>query len=150
VGTTVAVDVLAAAAIENAGAGAVDRIPVDLAGERLIRAGTTHLDSLGQRLEERRVARILQPIVLGDADGEVDTDDFLYTIDLGLVHPTRRPPEIANPLCREMLARLITLRRQENLNAAWWRWRRAKGGLDAVALAYGPNRPCHLLGSRAA
>jgi hypothetical protein len=128
------VNALAAAAIEEADAAPIGRVHIDRAVERLIRARTTHLDSLGQRLAEPRVARILQPILLGDEDVETETDDFQYTVDLGLVHPTLRPPQIANPLYREVLARQLTLRRQENLNPPWWRWQRPDGGLDFPAL----------------
>jgi hypothetical protein len=128
------VNALAAAAIEEADAAPIGRAHIDRAVERLIRARTTHLDSLGQRLAEPRVARILQPILLGDEDVETETDDFQYTVDLGLVHPTLRPPQIANPLYREVLARQLTLRRQENLNPPWWRWQRPDGGLDFPAL----------------
>jgi hypothetical protein len=64
---------------------------VDQAREQLILARTTHLDSLGQRLREPRVAKIVQAVLLGDEPWSIaqSSDDFQYAVDLGLI---RRGP----------------------------------------------------------
>lgn len=107
---------------------------VDEARERLIRARTTHLDSLAERLKEPRVATTVQAVLLGDAPVQVDTDDFQYVVDLGLVTPRSGGAEAANPLYREVLARQLSLNLQANLPLPWWPWATHDGRLDFPAL----------------
>jgi hypothetical protein len=113
---------------------AIEVSHVEEARERLIRARTTHLDSLGQRLREPRVARVVQSVLLGDTTVSISSDDFRYTVDLGLISDEVQPPAIANPLYREVLARELSADGQANLPAPWWPWRREDGGLDMAAL----------------
>jgi hypothetical protein len=112
----------------------ITRAHVDEARERLIRARTTHLDSLAERLKEPRVATIVQAVLLGDEPVQVDTDDFQYVVDLGLVKRTSGGAEPANPLYREVLARQLSLNVQANLPRPWWPWATSDGGLDVPAL----------------
>jgi hypothetical protein len=109
---------------------------IDDAKERLVLARVTHLDNLAERLREDRVARVVLPILLGDVPDGVDTttDDFQYAVDLGLVRRGRSAPEIANPLYREVLARQLSQRRQDNLPSPWWKWLHEDGTLDMEAL----------------
>jgi len=112
----------------------ITRGHVDEARERLIRSRTTHLDSLAERLKEPRVATIVQAVLLGDEPVQVDTDDFQYVVDLGLVKRTAGGAEAANPLYREVLARQLSLNVQANLPLPWWPWSTAEGRLDFPAL----------------
>ncbi len=107
---------------------------VDAAKEALIRSRTTHLDALGQRLKEPRVARVVQAVLLGDAEVPYDTDDFTYTVDLGLIVQAKSGAVIANPLYREVLARELSYRVQSNLAQPWWPWSKPDGKLDVLAL----------------
>lgn len=107
---------------------------IDGAKEALVLARTTHLDALGQRLKEPRVARVVQAVLLGDMEVPYDTDDYSYAVDLGLVADNRSGATIANPLYREVLARELSYRTQRNLRDPWWRWSRADGTLDVPAL----------------
>lgn len=107
---------------------------VDVAKERLIQSRTTHLDALAERLKEARVARMIQPILLGDERVAYDSDDFQYVVDLGLVRRGRDGAEAANPLYREVLARQLSYNVQENLPRPRWRWQTPSGGLDMHAL----------------
>jgi len=109
---------------------------IDEAKERLIRARTTHLDSLAERLKEERVARIVQPVLLGDTPFAVpyEHDDFQYVLDLGLLQHGAAGAEAANPMYREVLVRQLTLRMQKAISAPTWRWRTAAGRLDFPAL----------------
>jgi hypothetical protein len=124
------------------------RAHVDEARERLIRSRTTHLDSLAERLKEPRVATIVQAVLLGDEPVQVDTDDFQYVVDLGLVKRTSGGAETANPLYREVLARQLSLNVQANLPVPRWPWASADGRLDFAAgrgamdllVDYGPDR----------
>jgi hypothetical protein len=88
--------------------GAITAGQVEDAKERLIRARATHLDALVARLHEPRVERVIEPIVAGTWPG-TDTsfdDDVSYVHDLGLIKGTRQL-EIANPIYREVLLRVL-------------------------------------------
>lgn len=81
---------------------------VDEAKERLILARATHLDSLVARLSEPRVQRVIEPALSGSL-AHVDptySDDLSYLRDLGLVAPAS-PVQIANPIYREVIARVL-------------------------------------------
>lgn len=81
---------------------------VEEAKERLIRKRATHLDALVARLREPRVERVIEPILAGTWPG-TDTsfdDDVSYVHDLGLIRGTREL-EIANPIYREVLLRVL-------------------------------------------
>nr|WP_322760045.1 ATP-binding protein [Frankia sp. Cr2] len=81
---------------------------VDQAKERLILARATHLDSLAAKLAEPRVRRILEPVLAGNLLAlDPYDDDLTYVRDLGLVTP-RNPVQVANPIYREVIARVLT------------------------------------------
>ena len=128
------VNALARGATQLAGEQTVSLPHVEAAREALIRARSTHLDALAERLRDPHVAPVIQAVLLGDLDVETDTDDYQLTVDLGLLDDSTRPPTIANPLYREILARQLARRRQDNLPAPWWPWRTTSGGLDMAAL----------------
>jgi len=109
---------------------------MDRAKERLITARTTHLDALGQRLREPRVARVMASLLLGDDPSAIDyqSDDFLYVQDLGLVGEGSQGAQAANPLYREILARELSYNIQQSLPAPEWPWRRPDGKLDFPSL----------------
>ncbi|MEU6730122.1 ATP-binding protein [Nonomuraea wenchangensis] len=88
--------------------GAITCERIEEAKERLIRKRATHLDALVARLHEPRVERVIEPIVAGtypDTDAAFD-DDVSYVHDLGLIRGTR-DLEIANPIYREVLLRVL-------------------------------------------
>ncbi|MFI6630665.1 ATP-binding protein [Nonomuraea fuscirosea] len=88
--------------------GTITAESVDVAKERLIRARATHLDSLAARLQDPRVKRVIEPIVAGMPPGtDMSFDqDVAYVHDLGLIRDTRAL-EIANPIYREVLLRVL-------------------------------------------
>jgi hypothetical protein len=91
---------------------------VEDAKERLIRKRATHLDSLVARLREPRVERVIEPILAGtwpDTDSSFD-DDVSYVHDLGLIRATREL-EIANPIYREVLLRILGQRTERFVQA---------------------------------
>lgn len=131
------VNALAAIAVEDLAPDrsvAITSATIDEAKERLIRARTTHLDSLAHRLADRRVSGVIRAVLLGDERLDLRDDDFAYTEDLGLVVQTPSGVEIANPLYREVLARELSYNEQHNLPLPWWRWQTDTGGLDMAAL----------------
>ncbi|GGK62308.1 hypothetical protein Sme01_04280 [Sphaerisporangium melleum] len=91
---------------------------VEEAKERLIRKRATHLDALVARLRELRVERVIEPILAGtwpDIDTSFD-DDVSYVHDLGLIRGTREL-EIANPIYREVLLRVLGHRTERFVQA---------------------------------
>ena len=104
---------------------------VDEAGERLIVARATHLDSLVARLHEPRVRRVIEPVVAGTL-GEVDEhydDDVAYVRDLGLVAPDK-PLRVANPIYREVIVRVLGSSAEEHMALEPRRFVRPDGRLD--------------------
>ena len=79
------------------------------AKEKIIREQGTHLDSMMEKLEEPRVRRIVEPVMLG---GGVDRtrfrDDVSYCIDLGLLVDDRGSLKPANPIYAETIGRFLT------------------------------------------
>ncbi|WP_395811661.1 ATP-binding protein [Archangium minus] len=108
---------------------------VDAAKEILLRRQDTHLDSLAERLREPRVRRILEPLLAGLALGEVPADDLRFVQDLGLV---RLAPagglEVANPLYREVIPRVLANTAFASLPPQSITWLRADGRLDTERL----------------
>jgi hypothetical protein len=81
---------------------------VEEAKERLILARVTHLDSLAAKLAEPRVRRVLEPVLAGIVVNlDAYDDDLTYVRDLGLISP-RNPVRVANPIYREVVARVLT------------------------------------------
>jgi AAA-like domain len=97
--------------------GLVTAADVHRAVEILILRRDTHLDHLGDKLSEPRVARVIGRILAGDdAFGSPDEtyhDDVQYLKDLGLIHRSQQGLAIANPIYREVIPRQLTSVQQE-------------------------------------
>ena len=92
------------------------------ARERLIQRRDTHLDQLGAVLSERRVQRVIEPLLSGEAGEEMfRPDDLQYVRDLGLVAQSK-PVRVANPIYREVVPRELTSVTEEVLvqEPAWY------------------------------
>jgi len=88
------------------------------AKERLILARATHLDSLISKLVEPRVHRVIAPVLSGELMvSDVYNDDIAYVRDLGLVSRDN-PLRIANPIYREVTARVLTSTAESNVVAS--------------------------------
>jgi hypothetical protein len=114
----------------------IDAAHVDQAKDLLIASRATHIDSLGQRLREARVRRVVQPILTGASDPQMADDDaFVFCQDLGLVTIGEDgSPGIANAIYREVLARELSFGMQMAIPPPEFRWKREDGGLDMDAL----------------
>ncbi|MDZ7759230.1 MAG: AAA-like domain-containing protein [Desulfovermiculus sp.] len=110
---------------------AISKEMVDQAKENLIARRETHLDQLGDKLQEERVQRVVAPMLEG-RDLNVRLDDIQYVQDLGLIRDTSQGPQIANPIYAEIIPRELTVSEQANLEArydqAWYI--RSDGSLD--------------------
>lgn len=105
------VNALAREVVEEIGVPVPEPITADhleQAKERLILARATHLDSLAAKLAEPRVRHILEPVIAGTLlTLDPYDDDLVYARDLGLITPSN-PPRVANPIYREVIARVLT------------------------------------------
>ena len=93
-------------------------VTAELAGEaiqNIILNRPTHIDSLLERLKEDRVRKIIEPVILGEGFIDRDSDDFLYTGDLGLIRVVNGRIEPANPIYAEVIVRKLSSNMQGEL-----------------------------------
>lgn len=80
---------------------------IERAKETLILRRDTHIDQLVHKLQEPRVRRIIDAIILGQETPEdFSIDDLQYVRDLGLI--TQKGIKIANPIYQEVIPRELT------------------------------------------
>jgi hypothetical protein len=86
------------------------------AKENLIQARTPHLDSLGERLKDTDVKKVIEAIMAGKINPTLaQWREFEQCVHLGLVALDRGEPIIANPLYREVLPRVLNYGMQMDL-----------------------------------
>ncbi|BAZ10562.1 hypothetical protein NIES4071_23850 [Calothrix sp. NIES-4071] len=108
---------------------------INKAKEILILRNDTHLDSLADRLEESRIKAIIEPMLAGTELGNVPNDDIQFVLDLGLCKMNPQGGlEIANPIYREILPRVLTITPMASLPQITPTWLTPKGELDVDAL----------------
>jgi hypothetical protein len=83
--------------------------------QTIILNSPTHIDSLLERLKEERVHRIIEPLILGEGFIDKESDDFLYTRDLGLIRVVNSRIEPANPIYAEVIIRKLSSFTQDEL-----------------------------------
>jgi hypothetical protein len=83
-----------------------------------------HIDSLLERLHENRVRRIIEPVILGEAE-DIDylSDDFMYCLNLGLIKIENGQIAAGNRVYGEVFIRTLTYNTQfalqSTIKAAW-------------------------------
>ncbi len=100
---------------------AVSADAICAAREQLILRRETHLDQLTDKLQEKRVQRVVEPLLSGAESAEaIPQDDIEYVHDLGLVRLV--PFAIANPIYQEVIPRDLTYTTQIRLqhDPAWY------------------------------
>jgi hypothetical protein len=88
---------------------------VSQAIQNIILNRPTHIDSLLERLKEERVRKIIEPMILGEGFIDKNSDDFLYTRDLGLIRVVNTRITPANPIYAEVIIRKLSSNTQEEL-----------------------------------
>jgi hypothetical protein len=85
---------------------------VEQAVEAIIRQREMHLDSLMKRLSEKRVQRIVEPVILGDPGMyDIYDDDYRYVLDLGLLVESPQGLVVpANRIYGEVMIRTLNSR----------------------------------------
>jgi hypothetical protein len=108
---------------------------VEEAKELMIQERRTHIDSLIARLREERVKRIVAPMIVGETtSGDVVDDDFAYVLGLGLLTRREGSYQVANPIYREVIPRVLTHDQQLQIpNQTSW-YVKADGKLDMPRL----------------
>ncbi len=106
------------------------------AAERLIRRRETHLDQLADKLQEKRVRRVVAPLLEGNADPQsIPEDDLQYVMDLGLVSRWDNGTiSIANQIYREVIPRQLTWSSQMMLPQQTPWYTRPDGSLEMTKL----------------
>lgn len=94
------------------------------AKERLILRRETHLDQLVDKLQEERVRRVIEPILVGEAfEQRFRAADVEYVVDLGLVKRDRTGAlHLANHIYQEIIPRELAWDAQTGMaiEAAWY------------------------------
>jgi hypothetical protein len=108
---------------------------IEQAKELLIKSRAVHIDSLGERLKEDRVKRVIQPILAGSIDPDLGRQNanVQYCMDLGLIIWDDELT-IANPIYREVLIRTLNSGYQDGIAKPDFRWAKPNGDLDLNAL----------------
>ncbi len=100
----------------------VTRAMVLAAKEALILARVTHLHQLTDKLQEERVRRVIETVLVGADDASnLPPDDIEYVADLGLIR-LRPVLSIANPIYREVIPRELTWSTEQMMTqeTAWY------------------------------
>ncbi|MFM7204728.1 MAG: ATP-binding protein, partial [Myxococcota bacterium] len=108
---------------------------VEEAKELLIKRRDTHLDSLGERLREPRVKRIIEPMLAGAHLPELPSDDLRYVVDLGLLERGEGGAlQIANPIYAQIIPRELTDGIEASMGAIHPTWLLPAGQLSLEKL----------------
>jgi hypothetical protein len=89
---------------------------VHKAVQSIILTRPTHIDSLLERLKEERVRKVVEPVILGGEYTDKESDDFLYTRDLGLIRVVNSLIMPANPIYAEVIVRKLSSDTQDALH----------------------------------
>ena len=100
----------------------VDEQAVLQAKENLILRRETHIDQLADKLREKRVQEVIEPLITGTPHpSDLKEDDLQYVTDLGLV---KRKPQVrvSNPIYLEVIPRMLTSTTQDTLpyQTSWY------------------------------
>jgi hypothetical protein len=90
---------------------------VDKAIQTIILRRDTHIDSLLERLKEERVRRVIEPVIIGElSEIRIQSDDYRYTTDLGLIKEANGVIMPSNPIYAEVIIRTLSADSQKDLS----------------------------------
>jgi hypothetical protein len=108
------------------------------AREQMIQARETHLDALEVRLRDPKIRRVVESIIVGAVDPDINraNPDVQLAMDLGLISWTTETGfVIANPIYADILTRYLNAGYHDNLPPpSSWHWQQEDGSLDMDAL----------------
>ncbi|MDX1654718.1 MAG: ATP-binding protein [Candidatus Competibacteraceae bacterium] len=112
----------------------IGRELVNEAKENLILRRETHLDQLIDKLQEERVRRVIEPLLVGSEEAErIPGDDLQYVQDLGLIKIDRQV-YISNPIYQEVIPRELVYSETVTLTQPTSWYLRTDGTLDLSRL----------------
>ena len=112
----------------------IEKDAVVAARDRLILDGPTRFRNFADRLKEPRVRRVIEPILAGRAEFfSTDRADLVHVRALGLTKANGEV-EIANPIYREVVPRLLSVAAEPRLSADNTPFLRADRSLDVPKL----------------
>ena len=88
---------------------------VSKAIQMLILRNDTHYDSLMARLDEERVRRIIEPVIIGGTTIDRNSSDYGYVKDMGFIRDNNGLIEPANPIYGEIIIRTLSRNSQEDI-----------------------------------
>ena len=92
---------------------------VDQAVQNIIYRRDTHIDSLLERLKEKRVQKIIEPVIIGQDKGfNYADDDFQYVMDLGLIKNDTGVIKPSNPIYAEVIIRSLSSAAQMSMESS--------------------------------
>ena len=107
---------------------------IEEAREQMIMARETHLDTLGERLRDPRIRRVVEPVLTGEFNPDLGrtNPDVMLAIDLGLVQWTSETGlTISNPVYVEILTRHLNSGYHDILPPpSSWQWQKPDGSMD--------------------
>lgn len=111
---------------------------IDEAKETLVRTRPHHLQSLGSRLEDERVRRVIEAIMSGGELATLRSDDREYVLELGLVRfDDAGQLRLANPIYADAMPRALAATIQMGMPAPGPGWLDDAGRLDPIRLLTG-------------
>lgn len=115
---------------------AITAAHVDAARDTLILERRSHIDALIARLHEPRVQRILEPMLTGGRIPGAETldDDLSYVAGLGILTLRNGEYQIANPIYREVIPRVLSYVQQVQIHLPPRAFLLPDGGLDMSRL----------------
>ena len=91
---------------------------VEQAVQTIIQRRDVHIDSLLERLHEDRVRKVIEPVILGyGEDIDYISDDFMYTLNLGLVKSENGRVSPGNRIYGEVFIRMLSYNTQYALQS---------------------------------
>lgn len=111
---------------------------IDRSKENLILRRDTHLDQLGDKLQEERVRKVIEPILAGFKDPEqIPIDDLYYARDLGLIRIDGQI-HIANRIYEEIIPRELSYGTQVTISEepAWYILPSGRLDMDKLLAAF--------------
>ncbi len=109
------------------------------AAQNIMLRRDTHLDSLLERLKEKRVMEVIEPVILGEVeDFNILSDDVAYCIDLGIIKVDKGELLPSNPLYAEVIIRNLSYDSQfKMIRAVENKWIDNQGNIDMSGLLVG-------------
>ena len=117
---------------------AITKEIIERAKDTIILRRDTHIDSLLDKLNEPRVAAVIDSIISGSVTTQqFSKDDELYCIDLGILSSTADTLEIANPIYKQIIPAVLASKFQHRITTETRTYLNQDGSLNIIELLKG-------------